>query len=419
MLQTLADTVKLVLKEDITPREADVSTFRVAPLIVFTPIAVSLIVIPFAIGWAPLETGVGVLFFLAVPSISVIGVLLAGWSSRNTYATLGGVRGAAQMISYELPRTLSVVSLCILAGSLAPGTVVTEWRWWWIPLNLIGFVVYFISSIAELNRGPFDIPEAESELVAGYFADYSGIRWAIFMMAEYGGLLAASLFGAAMFFGAGLGIGGWAGILLMVVPGHRHRGNHDLGQVDVSAHAFRPTHVGRMEGAHTARTAAAPAGRGGGTVAVDERPDPRAPQVVSASNDFAAGVRGFGERWRSLLVGMKITGTRAAGPATTLKYPFEKYVVSPRWRGALQAARDPRQGRRTDLAGTLDRIQRDHRRGLALRAPSSVRRELPGERGRPRPELPHGRGPRRGGLRTRPIAQRLPGGARPDLSSPL
>ena len=217
LLQTLADTVKLVLKEDITPREADVGTFRVAPLLVFTPIAVSLIVIPWGLGWAPLSSGVGVLFFLAVPSISVIGVLLAGWSSRNTYATLGGVRGAAQMISYELPRTLSVVSLCIVAGSIAPGTVLSEWHWWWLPLNLIGFVVYFISSIAELNRGPFDIPEAESELVAGYFADYSGIRWAIFMMAEYGGLLAASLFGAAMFFGGGLGIGGWLGVVLMIV----------------------------------------------------------------------------------------------------------------------------------------------------------------------------------------------------------
>ncbi len=216
LLQTLADTIKLVLKEDITPRQAQVTAFRAAPFIVFTPIAVSLIVIPFAIGWAPLSSGVGVLFFLAVPSISVLGVLLAGWSSRNTYATLGGVRGAAQMISYELPRTLSVIALCVIAGSISPNTVLGEWRWWWLPLNFIGFVVYFISSLAELNRGPFDIPEAESELVAGYFADYSGIRWAIFMMAEYGGVLAASLFGAAMFFGGGLGIGGWPGVIVML-----------------------------------------------------------------------------------------------------------------------------------------------------------------------------------------------------------
>ena len=217
LLQTLADTIKLVLKEDITPRQAEVRTFRIAPFLVFTPIAVSMIVIPYGLGWAPLESAVGVLFFLAVPAISVIGVLLAGWASRNTYATLGGIRGAAQMISYELPRTLSVVALCIIAGSIAPAGVLGEWRWWWLPLNLIGFVVYFISSIAEVNRGPFDIPEAESELVAGYFADYSGIRWAIFMMAEYGGILAASLFGAAMFFGAGFGIGGWLGVVVMIL----------------------------------------------------------------------------------------------------------------------------------------------------------------------------------------------------------
>ena len=217
LLQTLADTVKLVLKEDITPARADVTVFRLAPFLAFTPIALSLVVMPFAVGWAPFESSVGVLFFLAVPAMSVIGILLAGWSSHNTYATIGGIRGAAQMISYELPRTLSVVSVCVLAGSIAPVTVLGEWRLWWLPLNLVGFVVYFISSIAELNRGPFDIPEAESELVAGYFADYSGIRWAIFMMSEYGGILAASLFGAALFFGGGFGIDGWAGVALMLL----------------------------------------------------------------------------------------------------------------------------------------------------------------------------------------------------------
>jgi NADH-quinone oxidoreductase subunit H len=216
LLQTLADTIKLVLKEDITPVRADVTIFRFAPLLAFTPIALSLLVIPFAVGWAPFDSSVGVLFFLAVPSMAVIGILLAGWSSRNTYATIGGIRGAAQMISYELPRTLSVISVCVLAGSIAPVSVLDHWRLWWLPLNIVGFVVYFISSIAEINRGPFDIPEAESELVAGYFADYSGIRWAIFMMSEYGGILASALFGAALFFGGGFGIDGWPGVLIMI-----------------------------------------------------------------------------------------------------------------------------------------------------------------------------------------------------------
>jgi NADH-quinone oxidoreductase subunit H len=216
LLQTLADTVKLVLKEDITPAAADVRVFRVAPLIVFAPIAMSFAIIPYASGFAPLDTSVGILFFMAVPAISVVGVLLAGWSSRNTYATIGGLRAAAQMISYELPRTLSILPFVLLAGSMRPLDIMDEWRWWWIPLTLIAFVVYFISSIAEVNRGPFDLPEAESELVAGYFADYSGIRWAIFMMAEYGGMVAAALFGAVFFFGGYLHLPGVLGVIMLV-----------------------------------------------------------------------------------------------------------------------------------------------------------------------------------------------------------
>lgn len=201
LLQTLADTVKLVLKEDVTPVRADAGVFKFAPFLVFTPIAMGMAVIPFARGWAPLDSSVGMLFYLAVPSLSAIGTLIGGWSSRNTFATIGGIRGAAQMVSYELPRTLSVLSVVLLAGTMRPVAVMDAWQWWWIPLTLLGFLVYFISSIAEVNRGPFDLPEAESELVAGYFADYTGIRWAIFMMSEYGGVVAASLFGAAFFLG--------------------------------------------------------------------------------------------------------------------------------------------------------------------------------------------------------------------------
>lgn len=214
LLQTLADTIKLVLKEDITPTQADVRLFRVAPLIVFVPCAAGMAVIPLAAGWAPFNIATGALFYLAVPGLSTIGVLLAGWSSRNTYATIGGIRGAGQMISYELPRTLSVLSLCVLAGTVSAVGLHDAFRPWWLLANAIGFLVYFIASIAELNRGPFDLPEAESELVAGYFADYSGIRWAIFMMVEYGGMISASAFGAAVFFGGGLGVRGPVGALI-------------------------------------------------------------------------------------------------------------------------------------------------------------------------------------------------------------
>ncbi|MDH4139727.1 MAG: NADH-quinone oxidoreductase subunit NuoH [Coriobacteriia bacterium] len=217
LLQVPADTLKMMLKEDITPRNADARVFRFAPYVVFVPVAMGLVVIPFAVGWAPLDTSIGILFFLAVPSLSSIGMLLGGWSSRNTYATLGGMRAAAQMISYELPRTLSVLSIVLLAGSLRPLDVLDAWRVWWLPLIFVGFIVYYISSVAELNRGPFDIPEAESELVAGYFADYSGIRWGIFMMSEYGGLVAASLFGSAVFLGATRWLPGALGVIVFVL----------------------------------------------------------------------------------------------------------------------------------------------------------------------------------------------------------
>jgi len=217
LFQTAADMLKLLFKEDVTPTAADVPVFRAAPIMVFAPIAVSMAVIPFAAGWAPLDVNVGALFFLAVPSLSVIGTVLAGWSSHNTYATIGAIRAGAQMISYEIPRTLSVLSVVVLAGSLRPLDVMEAFEWWWIPVLFLGFGVYLISSIAELNRGPFDLPEAEAELVAGYFADYTGIRWAIFMMSEYGAMLATALFGAAFFLGGWRGLPGALGVILLFV----------------------------------------------------------------------------------------------------------------------------------------------------------------------------------------------------------
>lgn len=214
LLQTLADTLKLILKEDITPSQADVRLFRIAPFMVFVPCAAGFAVIPFALGWAPFNIASSALFYLAVPGLSIIGVLVAGWSSRNTFASIGSVRGASQMISYELPRTLSVLSLCVLAGTVSAVGIHDSFRWWWIPVNAIGFLVFFITSIAEVSSVPFDLPVAESELVAGYYVDYSGIRFSIFAMVEYGGMVSAAVFGTALFFGGGLGIRGPLGALI-------------------------------------------------------------------------------------------------------------------------------------------------------------------------------------------------------------
>lgn len=217
IVQLVYDMVKLLTKEDIHPTNAKPGLFTIAPLFMTTPIIASLVVIPFAAGWAPLDISIGVLFFLAVPSISVLGVLFGGWSQGNTYATLGGLRGAAQMISYEVPRSLSVLAVVMLAGTLQPVKLMAEWRIWWLPLTLIAFVVYFIASIAELNRGPFDLAECDSELVGGYFTDYSGIRWAMFMMSEYGGLISASLFGSVVFLGGTWPLTGVLGVLVLIV----------------------------------------------------------------------------------------------------------------------------------------------------------------------------------------------------------
>lgn len=216
-LQMIADVPKLLFKEDIVPSGADATLFKYAPLFVFAPVAISMVVIPYTTGWAPLDAGVGIVFFLAVPSIEVIAMLVSAWASHNTLATIGGLRAAAQMISYEVPRALSVLPLVLLAGSLRPLDVGAAWRWWWMPLTAVAFIIFFIASIAEMNRGPFDIPEAESELVAGYFADYSGMRWAVFMMAEYGAMIAASLFASATFLGGGWPLEGAAGVVLLVV----------------------------------------------------------------------------------------------------------------------------------------------------------------------------------------------------------
>jgi NADH-quinone oxidoreductase subunit H len=146
----------------------------------------------------------------------MLAIFMAAWASCNKYSLIAGLRAIAQMVSYEVPRSLSVLSVIVLAGSLRPTAVMAAWQWWWVPVTFVGFLVYLISSIAEMNRGPFDVPEAESELVAGYFSDYSGFRWAIFMMTEYGSMIAAALFGTALFLGGPAWFAGVGGLIAYV-----------------------------------------------------------------------------------------------------------------------------------------------------------------------------------------------------------
>lgn len=204
LLQTVADVLKLLLKEDIIPKLADRPLFILAPIIAFAPSFMVLATIPFTDKFQFADIGVGLLYYIAISGITTFGALLGGWASNNKYALLGGARAAAQMISYEIPLVMSVLGVILLSGSLNLNDIVhAQENGWFILLQPIGFIVFFIASVAELNRTPFDLPEAESELVAGFHVEYSGFRFAFFMLAEYVYLFAMAALITVIF------LGGW------------------------------------------------------------------------------------------------------------------------------------------------------------------------------------------------------------------
>ncbi len=212
LFQTIADVIKLLIKEDVVPAKADRALFMLAPIIAFVPSFTVLAVIPFsAHNVFTANLGIGVLFYLALSAITIHGVMLAGWASNNKYALIGGMRSAAQMLSYEIPLGLSLVGVVLMAGSLNLNDIVLAQEhaglWNCIP-QVLGFIVFLIASTAELNRTPFDLPEAESELVAGYHVEYTGFRFAFFMLTEYMYLFAMAGLCTTLF------LGGWSGPLL-------------------------------------------------------------------------------------------------------------------------------------------------------------------------------------------------------------
>jgi NADH-quinone oxidoreductase subunit H len=204
LLQTVADVLKLLLKEDIIPKAADKPLFIIAPVVAFAPSFMVLATMPFTDKFQFADIGVGLLYYIAVSGLTTFGMLLGGWASNNKYALLGGMRASAQMISYEIPLVMSVLGVILLSGSLNLNDIVAaQENGWFIILQPIGFIVFFIASIAELNRTPFDLPESENELVAGYHVEYTGFRWAFFMLAEYVYLFAMSALITVVF------LGGW------------------------------------------------------------------------------------------------------------------------------------------------------------------------------------------------------------------
>lgn len=186
LLQTVADVLKLWTKEDVIPEKADKFLFVLAPVIAFVPSFAVLAVIPFTDQIKFSDLGVGLLYYMALSSITIIGMLIGGWSSNNKYSLMGGIRSTAQMISYEVPLVVAVVGVILSANSLNLTEIVNAQKGvWFIFPQFLGFVVFLIASLAELNRTPFDLPEAESELVAGYHVEYTGFRFAFFMLTEY------------------------------------------------------------------------------------------------------------------------------------------------------------------------------------------------------------------------------------------
>jgi NADH-quinone oxidoreductase subunit H len=208
LLQTVTDVLKLLLKEDIIPSKVDRKVFIIAPVIAFAPSFMILATIPWSENLYGADLNIGLLYFIGISSITTIGILMGGWSSNNKYALLGAMRGVAQMVSYEIPLVLSVIGVVILSGSLNLRDIVyaqQDMGVWFIIPQFLGFIVYIISAIAELNRSPFDLPEAESELVAGYHVEYTGFRMAFFFLSEYVYAIAIAALATVLFFGGWLG----------------------------------------------------------------------------------------------------------------------------------------------------------------------------------------------------------------------
>jgi NADH-quinone oxidoreductase subunit H len=212
--QTIADAIKLLLKEDLVPKSVDRVLFKMAPFIVFLGAFAAFVVLPFGATSYVADLNIGVLYVVAVGSLSVVGIIMAGWASNNKYSLYGGMRAAAQIVSYEIPSAIAIMTVIIPVGSLSMVDIVNAQRGgilnWFIlrnPFIFLAFIIYFIASLAEVNRTPFDIPEAESELVAGYHTEYSGMRFAFFFLAEYANMLLVAGVATTLF------LGGWTPIL--------------------------------------------------------------------------------------------------------------------------------------------------------------------------------------------------------------
>jgi NADH-quinone oxidoreductase subunit H len=203
--QLVADGVKFAQKEDIVPDAADRTVFKLAPAVALIPYLVVLVAIPVGPGLVAQKLDVGLFFVLAVMSVGVLGALMAGWASANKFSLLGALRTAAQLTAYELPFILAAASVAMAAGTLSLSGIVVAWQPWWLLWQLPGAVVFFVAGLAELQRPPFDMPVADSEIIFGAYTEYTGLRFALFLLAEYAGIVVLCALTTVLF------LGGWHG----------------------------------------------------------------------------------------------------------------------------------------------------------------------------------------------------------------
>jgi len=209
-LQWIADAVKLLFKEDLVPDESDQFLFRIAPYFMLVGFACVFVALPFSHRLIVADMNIGIFYILAVTALIVVGIIMSGWSSNSKWSLFGAIRSAAQIISYEIPAGMALMIPVLLAGSLSTQSIIRAqggWPWQWFifdnPAATVAFVIYFISALAEGNRTPFDLPEAESELVSGYNTEYSGMRFSYFFLVEWGNMWIMSALAVTMF------CGGW------------------------------------------------------------------------------------------------------------------------------------------------------------------------------------------------------------------
>ncbi len=220
--QLIADAAKFVQKDDLLPTAADKGVFRLAPSLALIPYLVALAVVPLSPSIVGADAPASAVVVLAATAVGVLGGLMAGWASANKYSLLGGLRSAAQLIAYELPMVLAVASVALAAGTLSLTGIATEWRPWWLLWQLPAAFVFLAGGCAEIQRPPFDMPLADSEIVFGPYTEYSGLRFALFLLAEYAGIVLMSLLMSVMFLGAWHGPWsgplGWLWTILKAVP---------------------------------------------------------------------------------------------------------------------------------------------------------------------------------------------------------